>query len=296
MNLLSPRNVLLQVMATLPKDRLKNVIVIGSLAVAYHYFKDDDEGEVRTKDVDCLLAPRGEMVQAGEEMTIRLCKAGWRHRKDGGFGEPQAGPEPHESLSAIRLYPPESEDWFIELLAVPDSESDTGKKWVPLRTDEGYFGLPSFEFLSLAAHRPIETEFGIRYARPAMMALANLLSHPMIGPETMSSKYEGKGFKRSNKDLGRVLAIARLDNDDGMAQWAGIMKEALRNCFPTRYPDLAKRAGSGFRELLDGDEDMKEAQHICNNSLLAGNRASLEELRATGRRFIQDVIEPLAQI
>ena len=48
--------------------------------------------------------------------------------------------------------------------------------------------------------------------------------------------------------------------------------------------------------MLDSDEDMEEAQHICNISLLAGNRASLEELRATGRRFIQDVIELLEQI
>ncbi len=165
MNLLSPRDILVRVVATLPRDRLKNVIVVGSLAVAYHYFKDDDEGEVRTKDVDCLLTPRGEMVQAGEEMAVQLLN-GWRHRKDGGFGKPQAGPEPHESLSAIRLYPPESEDWFIELLAEPESERDSGKKWIPIRTDEGYFGLPSFEFLSLAAHQPMDTGFGIRYARP----------------------------------------------------------------------------------------------------------------------------------
>jgi hypothetical protein len=45
------------------------------------------------------------------------------------------------------------------------------------------------------------------------MALANLLEHPVIGPQTMSTKIGGRTLKRSNKDLGRVLAIARLSEN-----------------------------------------------------------------------------------
>ena len=290
---LPPRTILAGVAEALPPDRLKNVIIIGSFAVAYHYFKDEQEGEVRTKDVDCLLAPRSEMAEAGSDMTVRLLAEGWQPRKAGGFGEPQAEPQPRDTLSAVRLTPPGHEDWFVELIGVPESELDRGKNWVPVPVGDGYYGLPSFEFLSLTAFRPVESEFGIRYARPEMMALANLLSHPEIGPDYMTTEYEGRIIKRSNKDLGRVLAIARLDNDQVMAGWAESMLQGLKAAFPTRYPDLVKRAGSGLRELLGSDEDFEEAQHICNISLLARNKVGLEQLRATGRRFLQDVIEPL---
>ena len=289
---LSPRTVLAKVAEALPRERLKNVIIIGSLAVAYHYFKDD-EGDVRTKDVDCLLAPNSEMAVAGSDMTVRLLEQGWQPRRIGGFGEPQAEPEPRQTLSAIRLTPPGHEDWFVELIGVPESEYDTGKNWVPVEVGDGYYGLPSFEFLSLAAFRPMDTEYGIRCARPEMMALANLLSHPKIGPEYMTTEYEGRAIRRSNKDLGRVLAIARLDRDPDMAGWGDSMLEGLKAAFPTRYPDLAQRTGSGLRELLASDDDLEEAQHILNTGLLARNKVGMEQLRATGRRFLQDVIEPL---
>jgi hypothetical protein len=39
----------------------------------------------------------------------------------------------------------------------------------------GHFSLCSFGFLSLIDFKPIETPFGIRIARPEMMAMANLL-------------------------------------------------------------------------------------------------------------------------
>ncbi len=43
-----------------------------------------------------------------------------------------------------------------------------------------------------------------------MMALANMLEHPKIKSDTMSGLLQGRTIKRSNKDLGRVLAIAYL--------------------------------------------------------------------------------------
>lgn len=55
-----------------------------------------------------------------------------------------------------------------------------------------------------------------------MMALANMLEHPEIRPETMSILIAGRENKRSNKDLGRVLAIAHLAsirNEDALLKW-----------------------------------------------------------------------------
>src|SRR5207249_9663095 len=65
----------------------------------------------------------------------------------------------------------------------------------------------SSDLLSIPEYHPIPTDFAIFIARPEMMALAHLLEHPVIGTQTMSTKIGGQILKRSNKDLGRVLAI-----------------------------------------------------------------------------------------
>jgi len=251
---------------------------------------------VRTKDVDCLLSPRIEAIASGQAMVKKLLAMGWTHRTEGGFGRPQETSTPTENLSAVRLYPPGSDDWFVELLTVPESENDRGKKWVPFRLAEGYFGLCSFEFLSVAECDPYETEFGIRYARPEMMAIANLLTHPAIGPDVMSTDYNGRAIKRSNKDLGRVVALAGLSPVDDPAKWPQLWRDALIKCFPSRWRYLAASAGDGLRALLTSEPDLEEALLTCNLGLLAAHPLTLEEIRATGRRLLQDAIEPLASL
>ena len=81
--------------------------------------------------------------------------------------------------------------------------------------------------LDVAAYRAIETPEGIRCARLEMLALSNLLRNPVIRPERMQTPV-GPGPKRSNKDLGRVLAIARLAGREVVAQWPAAWAEALR--------------------------------------------------------------------
>lgn len=290
----TPDKVMAQVAALVPSEVQARVIVIGSVAVGYHFFGGDREREVRTKDIDCLLAPRRDAVESGRAVATALLREGWVHRRTGSFGVPQPTPTPENALSAIRLRPPEVEGWFVELLTVPTSEDEQGKSWIPVQLDDGYYGLPTFEFLSLAALDPIPTVHGIRYARPSMMALANLLAHPRIAADTMSSKFAGREIKRSNKDLGRVLGIALLTGPDGVEDWVDEWGAAVMRAFPTRWRNLAQVAGDGLRELLKNPNDLEEALITLNDGILVGRPQKLEEIRVAGERLLQDAVVPLA--
>jgi hypothetical protein len=285
--------VLREVAEHVPDPFHKNVIIVGSLAAAYHFFGHEKDREVRTKDVDCLLTPHAEAAHSGEAVAAEMIRRGWRHRTEGEFTRPQPFPEPRAELSAVRLHPPHSQDWFAELLSVPASEDDHGQDWIPIRLESGYFGLPTFEFMPLAAYRALPSEFGIRYARPEMMALANLLSHPAIGEDSMSAPVDDRAIKRSNKDLGRVLSLAWLSGDQAVETWPVLWEAAIRTCYPTRWPELAESCGSGFRALLDSDEDFEEAHHTCVYGLLVREPPTLGRLRAIGLRVLQDAIEPI---
>lgn len=197
-----------------------------------------------------------------------------------------------------RLQPPGSQDWFIELLTVPESPEDLGQRYIRLPTANGHFSLCSFGFLSLTDYQPVTTEFGIGVARPEMMALANLLHHPAIGPQTMSGLIGDRRIKRSNKDLGRVLALALLaerKDEDALLTWARLWADALQTRFPARWRDLALQAGQGIRQLLtpDHEEDFNEALHTCAYGLLASQPPTPDLLRAVAERLLADAIEPL---
>lgn len=295
----SPADVLGQIAAAVPEDCRNRVIVVGSLAVGYHYFGDQAEMVVRTKDADCLLSPRVDAVESGVAIADRLFEAGWEINKDGKWCEPGNESTPEEKLPAVRLHPPGDSGWFIELLTVPDLPANGEKQWMRIKTQEGDFGLPSFKFLALTNYEPILTGFGIHIARPEMMALASLLEHPGIEPDPMSAGFAGRPeIKRSNKDLGRVIAIGYLatgKEEDALLGWPESWKEALRERFPDEWRKLASVAGKGLRKLLESEQDLEQAWFTCVNGLLASNQPSLEEYKTAGVRFLKDVIEPLEQ-
>lgn len=293
----SPRAVLSEIVEAIPEDCKKNMIIIGSLAVGYHFFAENEEMVVRTKDADCLLSPRVEAVHAGEMITNQLLDCGWDFSNAGGWGLPGNENTQLNELSAVRLHPPGKKEWFIELLTVPEDSSDRDKKWKRLHTKHGDFGLPGCGFLSLTNYSPLEKEkLGIKIARPELMALANMLEHPEIKPETMSGLIQNRETKRSNKDLGRVLAIAYLStaqNPDSLETWSDMWQKALKNRFPENWQELAKKTGSGIRELLGSIPDLDEAYHTCRYGLLASQPPSQEQLRIAGERLLLDAIEPL---
>ncbi|OGP65834.1 MAG: hypothetical protein A2170_15690 [Deltaproteobacteria bacterium RBG_13_53_10] len=293
---ISPETVLREIAQSIPEFCRKNMVIIGSLAVGYHYFGSQRTMIVRTKDADCLLSPRVEALSAGVAVTEKLFEENWEFRKDEKWSKPGDVNTPDDELPAVRLHPPNSREWFLELLTVPESPTDRAQRWIRLKTRYGHFGLCSFGFLLLANYEPILTSFGIYIARPEMMALANLLEHPEIRPETMSGLIAGREIKRSNKDLGRVLAIARLEvelDEDALMRWPKLWLDALKKRFPSEWIDLARQIGAGIRALLASEPDLDEALYTCVQGLLASRPPTVDMLRIVGKRLLQDAIEPL---
>ncbi len=297
---LSPSEVLAQVASALPADVRGNVIIIGSLAAGYHFFAGDGARAIRTKDVDRLFSPHSKAIAAATEVTDQLIKADWKLREDSDWGQPGNEGDPEEELPMVRLRPPgeATSPWFLELLSAPPAfePGAPSKKLRRVETSIGHFAICSFDFLALAEWQPLDTVHGVRIARPEMMALANLLHHP----EMADTLITGTDYRRSNKDLGRVLALAYLtvqrDRRDGTEEfdaWAGRMWIALQDKFGDLAAQLAAQAGAGLRAVLESPADLDQALRIANLGLLASLDVSVEAFRATGARVLADVIEEL---
>jgi hypothetical protein len=236
-------------------------------------------------------------VAAGRAITEELLKAGWTPDQHTRWTTPGNAITPLRELPVVRLLPPSGQGWFLELLTVPESAEMSGRSFTILKTSRGYFVLPSFGGLALAAYAPDQV-MGIAVAKPEMMALANMLEHADIRPETMSGRIGGREIKRSNKDLGRVLAIAYLAeirDEDALMKWPEVWFSALRSTFGEDFRDRASRAGTGIRTLISPShvEDLDEAHHTCVYGLLASNPPTRDQLRMAGERLLVDAIEPL---
>ncbi|MBS0188440.1 MAG: hypothetical protein JSS51_10245 [Planctomycetes bacterium] len=279
----SPSKVLKQVGGAVPEGIRPNIIIIGSVAAAYWLFRGKQSYGVRTKDIDSVISPRVEAVDKGRAIAEKLLGEGWTPRTEGDFGKPGDASTPVKQLPALRLWPPHSKDWFFELLTEPAGDDQAERvftRFVVNGTD--HYGLPSFRYTGVATFEAGETEFGIRCAIPEMMALANLLEHPEIKPD----RVKGTDIKRSNKDLGRVLAIARLSVERQIEIWTERWRRALEARFPERRQELAARAGNGLRELIDSPGDLQQAADTCNAGLLAQSPVTADQLGQTARRVL----------
>lgn len=286
---LDPKVLFDLIAAHVPSDLKPNILIVGSLAAAYHFRSELQYDGITTKDADVAIQPAG-AIQECQAIAQRLLNDGWR-RLAKCYSRPS--PTPVEELRAIRLNPPTSDAYFIELLAFPEAGQKEFKKWIPFKVADGWYCLPSFRFLALTAYGRERSENGLMYAAPAMMALANLLSHPVLGAERMSEPVGDRTLLRSTKDLGRVLALARLTSRDETETWAAKWEVALRAAFPEDYSKLAERAGDGLRALLEDSAALEEARHAVDVGLLAGYQVTGEQLRALGRQLLADAVEPL---
>lgn len=288
MHRLDPQKLFEQLAKEIPGELHPHLFVTGSLAAAYHYHAALLGRGVNTKDADLVVHPAGH-IDSCKQMAKRLKELGWRNTKE---CYAQKTADPAEDLRAIRLYPPNSQEYFIEFLNIPDQDQVESKRWTPVRLKEGWYGLPSFRFLGIAAKNRLRSETGMEYAAPAMMALANLLSHTEIGTTRIESG-DMLGTLRSAKDLGRVIALARLEGREGTEAWFSPWKEAIKDCFPKHWPKLIQTLGVGLEELLSDANVLEEARRTTEIGLLNGMNVSADMLRATGERLMQDLIIPL---
>lgn len=285
-----PVAILRTLASDLPLDLHDQVFVIGSLAAAGHHAKE--VGRVKTKDADLVVYPSGN-TSGAQQIALRLLGLGWRPTRTGNF-PPGNVATPAKDLPAIRLYPPQHDDYFVELLILPEGEQAGTKDWLHVELDDGWYGLPSFEFLALTECHRQRLVGGLQYAHPSMMALANLLSHRVLGDEIMSSPVAGRPIRRHAKDLGRVLALVYLEPRPELDLWADRWLEALKDKFPSRWPELASSVGEGLRALLVAPT-FEESVHCCAEGLLVGKGVSEAALRAIAKVLLADVIASVEQ-
>lgn len=292
MKALPPDSIMRQIADAMPAAVRGDIIIVGSLAAGYHFFGNDPEAAVMTKDVDCLLSPNARAVQNGKAVAERLLGEGWQVRKFGAFEKPGDAKTPIAELPFIRLSPPSNSEWFLELNASPPPDQTENKRLDRVATTLGDFGIFSFRFLALAEEDPLPTPYGIHVARPEMMALANLLHHPRISHELIGVTTD----KRSNKDLGRALALAYLAtarDENALRGWPDRWLAAMRKRFPNDWIALASQAGNGLRALLASPPDLEQAARLCNDGLLARRPLAATALAPTGRRLLADAVAPL---
>ena len=293
---MNPASVFREISSAVPPGCRRHIVVVGSLAAGYHFFGEDRSSLVHTRDVDCVLEPHGSAAAAGQRIARWLLDARWQLRTKHEQLRPVDEATPDRELPGLRLFPPDVDpqaagSWFLELLAVPDATVDAPNPTTRLRLREGHFGLPTSRALAVTAFDPLPAgDLGIRYARPEMM------EHPRIDARLLSQPFAGRRIKRSNKDLGRVIAIATLANLRDYGPWTRSWHDALRACFADRWKDVARCTGEGLRALLQSDGDLEEARHTCVNGL-PGSASPLpltsQAMRATGLRLLAEAIDSL---
>jgi hypothetical protein len=290
MKKLDPEMLFARLACDIPRKMHGDFFVAGSLAAAYRFRAELEDRAVNTKDADLVIHPSGNA--GGCERTAKtLLKLGWT-RTEECYSQPEC--EPINSLRAIRLYPPDSRDYFLEFLGLPPSDQREPKRWIPLKIIDGWYGLPCFRFAGLMSFQRLKSEVGIEYAAPATMALANLLSHPAIGPERIESG-PMRGILRSAKDLGRAIALAHLSERKETEKWPEIWHDALAGCFPADWKTLANHVGSGLMALVKDSDALEEARQTTEMGLLKGLNISTKTLKADGLRLIVDAIEPFIE-
>ena len=291
MSVLDPVQLFFRIANDIPPELRRHLFVTGSLAAAYHFKTRLQQSGVNTKDADVLIHPAGDVASTAS-MARQLLAGRWRRHED---CYPLGADVPTDQLRIIRLHPPETAEYYLEFLGLPEVEQEEQKAWLRVTLADGDYGLPCFRYMRLMSVGRRTTESGIEYASAATMALANLLSHQELGHARIESDGEMYGFLRSAKDLGRVVALAWLTGSDAGEAWLPEWVAALNECFPVTGAAAAARAGDGLQALLVDRGALDEAYRTTQLSLLKGLGVTPESFAVTAQRLLQDAIDLLPQ-
>jgi len=250
-----------------------HVVVVGSIAAAWAFRDVSGTDAVATKDIDLLLRPAVDAVTTATSLGRLWLDEGWQPQFTHGR-RPGTDATPDDDLPALRLQPPgDRAGWFVELLGEASPDQVARKHWRRFATGLGVFALPSFRYLRVAVHEPDDTEFGLRVARPARMALAHLLEH--AEPDTTPIAGLPGQPPRFVKDLGRAVALwwlARQQSPLADQQWLAEWRETLIALYPDQVATLKAAASRGVANLAG---HLRAAQAIALNSLLAAHGTTL---------------------
>lgn len=254
-----------------------NVVVIGSIATAWAFRDVSGTHSVATKDIDLLLRPAIDAVATAQTLARQLLDEGWQPQYPNGI-QPGTQETPDDRLPALRLSPPgDTGNWFVELLAEPADDQATRKHWRRFTTGVGVFGLPSFRYMRVAVHGADDTEFGLRVARPARMALAHLLEHAVPDRTPISGLRDNP--PRFTKDVGRAIALwwlAREQSPLAGEHWLAEWRQTLTALCPDRVADMKTAAHAGLVNVTDY---LREAHAIALNGVLAPHGTMLNAFR-----------------
>lgn len=268
-----------------PPTLRANVVVIGSIATAWAFRDVSGTHSVATKDIDLLLRPAIDAVGMAETLGQELLDEGWTPQYPNGI-QPGASDTPDDRLPALRLSPPGNPDgWFVELLAESPADQTERKHWRRFQTDLGDFGLPSFRYMRVAVHGAEETEFGLRIARAARMALSHLLEH--ADPDrTPISNLPGNP-PRFTKDVGRAIALwwlAREQSPMAGEHWLTEWRESVALLYPDRMVQMKASARTGLTSVSDY---LRDAHAIALNGVLAPHGTTLDAFRRTHASLLE---------
>gem|GEM_PF-4272606 len=126
--------------------------------------RDHDQGR-RLRD-----PPGGGELDECRQIAEQLLAAGWRRTAR---CHPQERAEPHDALRTIRLYPPSTDAFFLEMLAFPDAGQREAMTWIPCQLSDGWYVLlphnfHRFEDLKLRTSETSSNRWRRRWTRSEM--------------------------------------------------------------------------------------------------------------------------------
>ncbi len=292
---LDPKAILDVIARDLPADLCEGVYLAGSLAAALALGDRPAGRSIRTKDADFVV-----QSVAGPAVLVRavrrLKKAGWTYFPTADFPAPGRKSDLLHELPFIRLAPAVSApEYFVEFLGSPRIGEPDAKRLERIQVGGEHYAVPVFRFMGLTSWGLRESPDGWRHSDPSMMALANLLSHSAVGSQVMETPIGGRKRLRSAKDLGRVLAIARLVPREQHEKWIDPWLAALRAWFPADWRSLGGRIGDGLRDLLSHEQGLEDAHFTATFTFLAGMGFTKANLSAVAEQLLADVLDPFAE-